>query len=341
MANTVLLTGITGYLGKHIALGLLEHGYFVLGALRDMGHSDEVRAALSERVALERLKFVELDLLSSRGWKQALRGVETVIHTASLSPSQSEASEAQDIQPALESTERLFSAAHAAGIARIVMTSSAVTMIHVNRPDDHAYSCADWTDLNHGAVNAYVRAKTMAERRAWDWTDRHAALELTVINPGLMLGPPLDPHYGRALRGIERLLSGKDVAMPDLGFPLVDVRDVACFHVEALKKPASIGRRFLAAECFETVPKLAQHLKMQLPDAPITTRIAPKPLVGVMSLFDPTLRAFFPQIGRHIRIDNSAAQRCFEMPFRPALQAAEETARYILNHPRPSNGHTG
>ena len=51
MTDTVLLTGISGFLGSHIALQLLNKGYKVRGSLRNMARSDEVRKALESHGA--------------------------------------------------------------------------------------------------------------------------------------------------------------------------------------------------------------------------------------------------------------------------------------------------
>ena len=44
--TTVLLTGASGYIGKHIALKLLNEGYTVHASVRNLSKGDEVRAAV-------------------------------------------------------------------------------------------------------------------------------------------------------------------------------------------------------------------------------------------------------------------------------------------------------
>jgi hypothetical protein len=44
--TTVLLTGASGYIGKHIALQLLNQGYEVRASVRSLNKSDEVRSAV-------------------------------------------------------------------------------------------------------------------------------------------------------------------------------------------------------------------------------------------------------------------------------------------------------
>ena len=65
MTQTVLLTGASGYIAKHIALQLLNAGYSVRASLRNLSRADEVRRALIPHLTAplaDRLSFVALDL---------------------------------------------------------------------------------------------------------------------------------------------------------------------------------------------------------------------------------------------------------------------------------------
>ena len=59
--KTVLLTGVTGFIAKRVALEFLEAGYAVRGSLRSPDRAEEVRAALRPRtVALSILVTIEM-----------------------------------------------------------------------------------------------------------------------------------------------------------------------------------------------------------------------------------------------------------------------------------------
>ena len=74
---TLAITGITGFLGGHMALEALRRGHHVRGTLRSMERADAVRSMLAEHLgsdseaALTRLTFHEADLLSSDGWVES------------------------------------------------------------------------------------------------------------------------------------------------------------------------------------------------------------------------------------------------------------------------------
>jgi len=90
MTQTVVLTGITGFIAKRIALDLLNAGHSVRGTLRGATRETEVRDALRPRLedpaGLDRLSFVAVDLTRDDGWTDAMQGAGALIHTASPFP---------------------------------------------------------------------------------------------------------------------------------------------------------------------------------------------------------------------------------------------------------------
>ena len=75
MTLTVLLTGASGYIAKHIALQLLNAGYKVRASLRNLDRAEEVRAALVPHLAAplgDRLTFVALELDQDAGWAASM-----------------------------------------------------------------------------------------------------------------------------------------------------------------------------------------------------------------------------------------------------------------------------
>jgi dihydroflavonol-4-reductase len=330
--DLVLLTGISGFIAKHVALKLLNAGYNVRGTLRRLDRADEVRSALAPYLTEHAgtLTFVQADLESDAGWADAMTGVSALVHTASPFPISQPKDPATLIRPAVEGTERVLKAAAAAGVTRVVLTSSTVAVLNEAKPDT-LQDEADWCDVHLPSTTPYAKSKTLAERAAWE-VAKARGLRLTTINPGLVFGPPLDEHYGSSLGLVERILKGKDPMMPPVGFPIVDVRDVAEMHLRALQRPETEGRRYLSASGSMAMVDMGRTLKAAYPTRRIPTREAPKALVRFLALFDSSIKSILPKLGHLERVSNARAVSEMGMEFIAPKAALLASADWLVKH---------
>lgn len=330
----VLLTGVSGFIAKHVALKLLNAGYTVRGTLRRMDRSDEVRAALAPYLTEHagELTFVQADLESDAGWADALQGITALVHTASPFPCAQPKDAATVIRPAVEGTERVLKAAAVAGVTRVVLTSSTVAVLNEAKPDT-LQDEADWCDIHLPTTTPYAKSKTLAERAAWEIA-KARGLRLTTINPGLVFGPPLDEHYGTSLALVERILKGRDPMLPPTGLPVVDVRDVAEMHLRALQRPETEGRRYIAASGSMAMVDMGRTLKAAYPTRRIATHEAPKILVRAIALFDPAVRTLLPKLGHLERVSNARAVKEMGMEFIAPKAALLASADWLVKHGR-------
>ena len=81
----VTVTGITGYLGSHVGLQLLNEGEFkVRGTVRSLTAAnkiDPIRRAFGDK--FDEVELVEADLLDAESMSRAISGSTYVIHVAS------------------------------------------------------------------------------------------------------------------------------------------------------------------------------------------------------------------------------------------------------------------
>lgn len=330
--DVVLLTGATGFIAKHVALKLLNAGYNVRGTVRRLDRAAEMHAALQPYLTEHagQLSLVQADLESDAGWAEAMAGVAALVHTASPFPIAQPKDPATLIRPAVEGTERVLKAAAAAGVTRVVLTSSCVAVLNETRPDT-LQDEADWCDVHLPTTTPYAKSKTLAERTAWEIA-KARGLKLTTINPSFVLGPPLDEQYGASLGVVVRMLKGKDPMVPPLGTPIVDVRDVAEMHLRALQRPETEGRRYIASAGSMALVDMGLTLKAAYPTRRIPTREAPQVIVRLLALFDPQIRSILPKLGHLERVSNARAVSEMGMEFIAPKAALLASADWLVKH---------
>jgi nucleoside-diphosphate-sugar epimerase len=330
--KTVLVTGGSGFLGSWCVIELLRRGHRVRTTVRDLDREPQVRAAIAPEVDPgNRLAFFAADLQRDDGWAEAVEGCDRVLHVASPFPPAQPKDPDELIVPARDGTLRVLRASLAAGVERVVVTSSVAAVAGSGRPLSERRTEEDWTDLS-GELSPYVRSKTIAERAAWDLVrEEGAESRLAVVNPGAISGPVLSEDRSFSLQAIERLLNGMP-GVPRIGWSFVDVRDVADLEIRAMDAPEAGGERFIATDEFMWMAEVAAVLREELgADASkVPTRSVPSLLVKAMALFDPAIRGVVGQLGRKVQYSSEKARTVLGWSPRSSRDSVLDTARSIV-----------
>lgn len=148
-SKRVLLTGVSGFMGSHTTIQLLNRGYQVIGTLRDIKRADEIKRIISQHTPnINQLQIVEADLLDEKVWFELTRDVHYILHMASPFPRELPKNDDEIVLPAKNGTLNILRTASENGVKRIVITSS-VTAIAYGKEKSGRYSTFDetsWTD---------------------------------------------------------------------------------------------------------------------------------------------------------------------------------------------------
>lgn len=337
MAN-VLVTGATGFIASHCVLALIERGHSVRGTARSAGRAEHLSQALSAYSGRPVEVAVSVaDLGDDAGWDEAVEGMDYVLHVASPIPANLPRNPDELIIPAREGALRVLRASKAAGVKRVVLTSSVAAISYgwgAERPD--LLTEAHWSDPGNLKDNtAYTRSKTIAERAAWDFmASEGAGMEMVAVNPAAVLGPVMSDDFSASLELVTQLLGGRLPALPKMGFQLVDVRDVADAHLLAMEHPQAAGERFILADDFMWFSDLADLLRTDFPDyaKKIPRRTLPGWFVRLMAPFNPPLKQILPELGQKRLVSSQKARDVLGWSPRTSRQAVLAAANSLVAH---------
>lgn len=332
---TVMVSGGSGYIAGYCIARLLRDGHAVHTTVRRLSREPEVRAALAKIAPDQsRLQVFEADLTADSGWAEAIAGCSHVLHVASPLPATAPRHDDDLVIPARDGALRVLRAARDAGVVRTVLTSSTAAITYgVGRGGRTRFTEADWTDPAHPDTSAYIRSKTIAERAAWDFMAAEGgAMQMATVNPGAVLGPVLGPDFSASIEIVKKLLAGDFPGSPRLGFPIVDVRDVADLHVRAMTHPDAAGQRFLGAGDFWWMEDIARVLRDNLGTRgrKVPGGRLPGWLVRLLSRFDPVTRSVVFELDMRREAPGEKAMRVLGWTPRPVEQSILDTAESLI-----------
>jgi nucleoside-diphosphate-sugar epimerase len=254
-----------------VCLTYLKDGtYDVRGTVRDPSNAAKLaplKKAYGEEL-FAKIEIVAADLLDADSLDRAIAGCDYVVHTASPLPIKQPDDESVLIKPAVEGTLSVLRGALKHKVKRVVVTSSGLT-VGMKKPENAKpkYNEDDWSDLE--ALMPYEKSKWLAEKAAWDFVQNLPAgsnLELVVCIPGLVQGPALIQSDFSSSNYMKTMMLGFLPAFPRISFPIVDVRDVAQGHLQAIKVVEAANKRIILIEGTHRWRDLSEHLRAHFGD---------------------------------------------------------------------------
>ncbi len=228
--ETVLVTGASGFVGSAVLRAAIARGAKARALVR----------ATSPRTNFEGLdcEIVLGDITDPVAMAETLKGIRYLFHVAAdyrlwaRDPSELRRANVDGVKVVME-------AALAAGVERIVHTSSVATL----RAGDAATVVDETAPLAEGeAIGAYKQSKVAAERLV-ERMIADQGLPTVIVSPSTPIGPR-DVKPTPTGRILVEAAMGRMPAFIDTGLNLVHVDDVAEGHLLALEKGAN-GQNYI------------------------------------------------------------------------------------------------
>jgi NADH dehydrogenase len=247
--SPILITGATGYIGRHLVARLVDQGTRPRCLVRNSNYASRVLPA-------GKLELVEGDTTQPASLATAVQGVETVVHAAFITADRKEQPGSRYEETNVGGTANLVNAAKTAGVKRIVVLSGLGT-----KPDK---------------AGSYMQGRYLAEQLVID-----SGLDWTIIRPSVVFGK--DAPF---IKGLVELIRSAPV-LPLIGggttrLQPIYVEDVVTIMLKVLAEPERTTKKIY------TVGGPEQYSFREIYDALLKATgkkrpkvYAPTPLVGV------------------------------------------------------------
>lgn len=332
----IFITGVSGFIGMHMAVEGLKRGFEVVGTVRSKEKEAETVETIKKYVSPEQLACFSIkhcDLLKPENWVEAMKGCNAIMHVASPFLRELPKDELDIINPARLGVKHVFDAALVNGINRIIQTSSSVAMMYGHAKNKVNFDETDWTDLKDPKISAYIKSKTMAEMDVWEFVDKNPQLKVSCVNPGIVLGPVLGNDVGTSPFIIQKIMNGEYPGVPKIGFPTVDVRDVVKIHYAALLSEKAIGQRYLAAASTIWFVDFAKIIVKAFPTfkKTVNVRVLPNWFIKIYAYFEPSAKLIVNELGFCAQLSTEKVKNELGIDLITAEDAVIATAQSLID----------
>jgi dihydroflavonol-4-reductase len=222
-------------------------------------------------------------------------------------------------------------------VRKVILTSSVAAIFgdakDIEKTSNNVFTEKEWNETSSVHHQPYSYSKTVAEKEAWKMRKKQDRWDLVVLNPGFVLGPSLtDRKDSTSISLMIQMGNGTfKMGAPELYNGIVDVRDVAHAHVQAVALPHASGRHILVREVL-AFPEMGHYLKEAFPQYPLPQRTLPKWLVWLFGPLQGISRAFVSRnVGYPIRFDTQYTKDDLQMDFRPVKDTLTDHFQQLID----------
>ncbi len=292
--KSILITGATGFLGKHLVEQLRRVEGSRLRVLCRGRAPWEQDSKVGSAPEAGEIEVIHGDITSREDVLRAAEGMEEIYHLAGV-VSRAPKDRRLLYRTHIEGTRNVCESARRHGARKVVVVSSSGTIAVGRDPVAHN----EESGYKHEIVGEwpYYLSKIFAEKVALSYA-RDNRLPVVVVNPSLLLGPGDDRQS--STRDVALFLEGRILAIPLGGLNFVDARDAAAGLIAAMRAGRP-GERYLLGGPNWTFRRLIVVLSK------ISGVRPPKvqPSLGFSLLSARLLRRVMPLIGKSFPLDDA------------------------------------
>jgi uncharacterized protein YbjT (DUF2867 family) len=206
----ILITGATGYIGRHLVARLAAEGERPRCLVRDTKRAASILPA-------DKVELVQGDTIHPATLTAAMSGVDTVVHAAFITADHKESAGNHYGETNVHGTENVIKAAREAGVKRIIEIGGLGTK--ADKP------------------GSYMQGRYLAEKML-----KESGLDWTIIQPSVLFGK--DAPF---IKGLSDLIRSAPV-VPLIGggkvkFQPIYVEDVVTVIIKVLQDPMGTNRK--------------------------------------------------------------------------------------------------
>lgn len=314
--RSALVTGATGFVGRHLTTRLVEDGWLV----RTIARSSFIHTGV---------EHIEADLTKLSDFGPLLETIDTVFHCAAWLPGRGDRARARPLN--VDVTRDLAMAAAAMGARRFVHLSSTAAMGNTDvSPADESTRC--------NPSSLYEVTKHQSEL-ALNAIHSEIGLATVILRPPMIAGPglhdgPLVSMIKLMKRGVFPIFGGRR----DMAKPLVHVEDLIEAMLRASTKDVSGGTFIITCGVSHTIGDIVDHvaheLKLHRPTVNIPGTIASlaawvsTPLFAALGRESPLSKARLRMYRANREFDITRAQ--LELGFSPKFTKLSKLLKPVL-----------
>lgn len=271
----ILVTGGNGHLGYNLVKQLSADGFHVKATVRNINDNKKTEHLKN----FTNVEIVEAELLNKESLRNAMNNIDEVIHSASPVILWSNNVKKEIEEPIIIGTQNVLECASEKNIKKIIFTSSC-SACGMSSTQSNPLTENNW---NHSSNFPLLKAKIDAEKWAFNFC-KNNNIKIVSILPPTIIGPNFF-RITPSLSIYHKIFQKKFFTIPNGGCHIVDVRDVAKAHINALKRQHIEGRYIVAGEYFD-FKELLNRIKNVQTDAKVPNYLPPVWTFYLMNTFD-------------------------------------------------------